>query len=223
MVPVHLPELAEAVQENITARPGGAVSLAVGMAYIFSSVSFMKGLMAYWYHFAIMFEAVFILTAVDAGTRVGRYILQELVGRVIPKFSEKGWIPGIVITSSVFTLTWGYLVYTGNIVMIWPLMGMNNQLLAACTLIVGTTMLMAMGKMKYSWITAIPGIFMVPVTMTAGVYLVRANFEVGNYFLVALAVAFMTLMATIFILAFRKWFELAQKRPSVAEKLAPTV
>ncbi len=121
MTPVHLSHLAAMVQEHIQARPGGAVSLAVGMAYIFSSIPFLKGLMAYWYHFAIMFEAVFILTAVDAGTRVGRYMLQEMIGKAIPRFSEERWVPGIVMTSALFTLTWGYLVYTGNIAIIWPL------------------------------------------------------------------------------------------------------
>jgi carbon starvation protein len=223
MAPVHLPQLAEAVQENIQARPGGAVSLAVGMAYIFSSLSFMKGLMAYWYHFAIMFEAVFILTAVDSGTRVGRYLIQEIAGRIIPGIApEKSSMFGIVITSAVFTLFWGYLVYTGNIASLWPLFGMSNQLLAACALIVGTTMIMAMGKMKFSWITAIPGILMLPVTMTAGYYLVRGNYAVGNYLLVGLAAALMTLMAVVFILAFRKWFILVQKQPKAMEKLMPT-
>jgi carbon starvation protein len=223
MSPVHLSQLAEAVQENIQARPGGAVSLAVGMAYIFSSIPFMKGLMAYWYHFAIMFEAVFILTAVDAGTRVGRYFLQEMMGKVIPKFSEKRWIPGIVLTSALFSFFWGYLVYTGNITILWPLFGMSNQLLAACALIIGTTMIIAMGKVKYSWITAVPGILMVPVTMTAGCYLVKTNYTVGNYLLVGLAAALMVLMAIVFILAFRKWFVLGQKRPPAMEKLASTV
>ena len=222
MSPVHLPQLAEAVQENIQARPGGAVSLAVGMAYIFSSVSFMKGLMAYWYHFAIMFEAVFILTAIDAGTRVGRYLLQEIIGRVIPSFSpERRSIFGIVATSALFTVFWGYLVYTGNITMIWPLFGMSNQLLAACALIVGTTVIIGMGKMKYSWITAVPGILMLPVTMTAGYYLVKANYIAGNYILVGLPAALMILMAIVFILAFRKWFILGQKAPQTMEKLAP--
>jgi len=222
MSTVHLPQLAEAVQENIQGRPGGAVSLAVGMAYIFSSVSFMKGLMAYWYHFAIMFEAVFILTAVDSGTRVGRYLLQEIIGRVVPKFTEKGWIPGIVFTSAMFTCTWGYLVYTGNITTIWPLFGMSNQLLAACALIVGTTMIIGMGKMKYAWITAVPGILMVPVTMTAGYYLVKYNTIQGNYLLVVLAASLMGLMAAVFILAFRKWFILGHKPHKSVAKVMPT-
>ncbi len=223
MSTVHLPQLAEAVQENILARPGGAVSLAVGMAYIFGSVSFMKGLMAYWYHFAIMFEAVFILAAVDGGTRVGRYLLQELIGKAIPKFTEKRWIPGIIITSALFTSFWGYLVYTGNIVMLWPLLGMSNQLLAACALIVGTTMIIGMGKLKYSWITAVPGLFMVPVTMTAGYYLIKINYTLGNYLLVFIPAAVMTLLGVIFVLAFRKWFLLMRRQSPAMEKLAPTV
>ncbi len=222
MSPVHLPQLAQAVQENIQARPGGAVSLAVGMAYIFSSLSFMKGLMSYWYHFAIMFEAVFILTAVDTGTRVGRYLLQEIIGRVIPKFSEKKWIPGIVFTSALFAFIWGYLVYTGNIRTIWPLFGMSNQLLAACALIIGTTMIIGMGKLKYAWITAVPGILMLPITMTAGYYLVTANYVQGKYLLVGMAVSLTALMAVVFVLAFRKWYLLAQEQPKVTEKLLPT-
>jgi carbon starvation protein len=222
MAPVHLPQLAEAVQENIQARPGGAVSLAVGMAYIFSSLNFMKGLMAYWYHFAIMFEAVFILTAVDSGTRVGRYLLQEIIGRYIPLFSpERRSIFGIIVTSALFTTFWGYLVYTGNITTIWPLFGMSNQLLAACALIVGTTMIMGMGKFKYSWITAVPGILMLPVTMTAGYYLIKVNYAASNYLLVALAASLMTLMAIVFVLAFRKWFVLGHKTYAM-KRLAPT-
>ena len=126
MTPVDLGRLAQAVGENIQGRPGGAVSLAVGMAHIFSSIPVMSHLMDYWYHFAIMFEAVFILTAVDAGTRVGRFFLQEMIGQVIPKFREKHWWPGIIFTSAIFTFAWGYLVYTGNISTIWPLFGMSS-------------------------------------------------------------------------------------------------
>ena len=112
MPTVELNRLAAEVGEKIQGRPGGAVSLAVGMAYIFDSIPFMKGLMAYWYHFAIMFEAVFILTAVDAGTRVGRFLLQEMFGKIIPKFNERKWVPGIIIAGGLFTFSWGYLVYT---------------------------------------------------------------------------------------------------------------
>src|SRR5665811_1904355 len=141
MTTVHLADLSKEVGETLQGRPGGAVSLAVGMAYIFDGIPVLKGLMAYWYHFAIMLEAVFILTAVDTGTRVGRFFLQEMVGAFIPKFAEKRWIPGIVITSAVFTFFWGYLVYTGDISTIWPLFGMSNQLLASSALIIGTTMI----------------------------------------------------------------------------------
>lgn len=122
------------------------MSLAVGMAYIFSRIPWMEDLMAYWYHFAIMFEAVFILSAVDAGTRVGRFFLQEMVGKVIPKFSDHEWVPGIAITSAIFTGLWGYLVYSGDISTIWPLFGICNQLLASVTLLIGTTVLLRLNK-----------------------------------------------------------------------------
>lgn len=211
MAPVNLPDLSQAVGETLQGRPGGAVSLAVGMAYIFASVPFMKGLMAYWYHFAIMFEAVFILTAVDTGTRVGRYLLQEMIGKVIPQFAEKKWMPGIVATSFLFTLAWGYLVYTGDITTIWPLFGMSNQLLATCALIVGTTMILRMGKAKYAWVTAVPGLLMVPVTMSAGYLNITANFlPKGLYLLVVMSIILMVLMTIVFIAAFRRWYQLLQ-------------
>lgn len=209
IAPVNLPELAQAVGEQLQGRPGGAVSLAVGMAYIFGSVPFMGGLMAYWYHFAIMFEAVFILTAVDTGTRVGRYLLQEMIGKVIPKFNEKKWIPGIISTSFLFTFAWGYLVYTGDISTIWPLFGMSNQLLATCGLIVGTAIIMKMGKTKYAWITAIPGLFMIPVVMSAGYMNIVNNFlPKGLYLLVTLSIILMILMTEVFVEAFRRWYQL---------------
>lgn len=209
MTPIHLPELAAAVGENLQGRTGGAVSLAVGMAYIFSSLPFMKGLMAYWYHFVIMFEALFILTAVDTGTRAGRYLLQEMVGKVIPKFGEKKWMPGIVITSLIFTASWGYLLYTGDIATIWPIFGMSNQLLAACALIIGTTMILAMGKGKYALITAVPGLFLIPVTFSAGYQNIVTNYlPKGLYMLTFMSGILMFLTAIIFIEAFKKWYEL---------------
>jgi carbon starvation protein len=209
MVPVNIATLSESVGETIQGRPGGAVSLAVGMAYIFSSVPFMKGLMAYWYHFAIMFEAVFILTAVDTGTRVGRFFLQEMLGHVVPKFQEKRWWPGILITSFIFTSAWGYLVYTGDITTIWPLFGMSNQLLAASGLIIGTTMILRMNKAKYAWITAVPGIFMVFVTMIAGYQSIVGNYLPKQlYLLTVMAIIVMALMAIVIVGAIRKWYEL---------------
>lgn len=206
MTPVHLPALAAAVGERIQGRPGGAVSLAVGMSYLFSSVPLMKHLASYWYHFAIMFEAVFILTAVDTGTRVGRFLLQEMIGKVIPQFDEKKWWPGIIITSLLFTASWGYLVRTGDIATIWPLFGMSNQLLATCALIVGTTLIIRMGKAKYAWVTAVPGVLMIPVTMTAGVQNIFSNYlPKGIYLNVVLSATLMLLMGLVFLLAFRKW------------------
>ncbi|MGO9117877.1 MAG: carbon starvation protein A [Desulfomonilaceae bacterium] len=224
MVTVNIGTLSEAVGETVQGRPGGAVSLAVGMAYIFSSVPFMKGLMAYWYHFAIMFEAVFILTAVDTGTRVGRFFLQEMVGRVIPKFEEKRWWPGIIITSSLFTGAWGYLVYTGDITTIWPLFGMSNQLLAASGLIIGTTMILRMNKAKYAWITAVPGIFMVFVTMIAGYESIVGNYLPKQlYLLTVMAIIVMALMALVIVGAIRKWYELLQIKTPVTDKYGEQV
>ncbi len=202
----NLPALAEAVQENIQGRPGGAVSLAVGMAYIFSSVPFMKHLMGYWYHFAIMFEAVFILTAVDTGTRVGRFFLQEMIGHFFPRFLNKRWWPGILITSGIFSASWGYLVVTGDISTIWPLFGMSNQLLASCALIVGTTMLIRMDRAKYAWCTAIPGIIMAFITLYAGYLNIFNNYlPQHNYLLAFLGLIIMTLMVIVFAGAFRRW------------------
>ena len=216
---VNLPTLATAVGENIQGRPGGAVSLAVGMSYIFSSVPFMKGLMSYWYHFAIMFEAVFILTAVDTGTRVGRFCLQEMIGAVIPKFAEKRWIPGIAITSLLFTSVWGYLVYTGDITTIWPLFGMSNQLLASCALIIGTTMLLRMEKARYAWITAVPGIIMAVTTLYAGYLNITTNYlPKGNYLLAVLSVIVMILILIVLFAAAKRSYNLLQMKTEVTDR-----
>jgi carbon starvation protein len=224
LTPVHLPELAQQVGEKLQGRPGGAVSLAVGMAYIFSAVPFMKGLASYWYHFAIMFEAVFILTAVDTGTRVGRYMLQEMLGKVVPKLDEKKWMPGIILSSFLFTGAWGYLVYTGDIATIWPLFGMSNQLLATSALIICTTMLIRMGKARYAWVTALPGIFMIPVTMTAGYLNVVNNYwPKGDWLKVGLSGTLMVLMALVFIEAFRKWYQLLQVKELVKDRYGELV
>jgi carbon starvation protein len=221
---VHLDHLAKEVGETIQGRPGGAVSLAVGMAYIFDGIPFFQGLMGYWYHFAIMFEAVFILTAVDTGTRVGRFFLQEMIGAFIPKFSEKRWVPGIILTSAVFVLFWGYLVYTGNISTIWPLFGMSNQLLASSALIIGTTMLMRMNKVKYSWITAVPGILMAFITIYAGYLTIVGNFLPKKlYLLTTLAIIVIVLMIIVFVGAIRKWLELLKMHTTVVDEYGEKV
>jgi carbon starvation protein len=194
------------------------------MAYIFSSVPFMKGMMAYWYHFAIMFEAVFILSAVDAGTRVGRYLLQEMLGRVYAPFTDNTWTPGILVTSALFTSAWGYLVYTGDISTIWPLFGMSNQLLATCALIVGTTMLIRIGKARYAWVPGVPGLLMIPICMWAGYLNITKNFmPKGLYLLAGMSVVLMVLMTIVFFEAFRRWYNLLQIQGTVTDRYGDKV
>ena len=173
---VNLDSFSRAVGENLAGRTGGAVSLAVGMAQIFRGLPGMDRLMGYWYHYAIMFEALFILTTVDAGTRVARYILQELMGKLHKPFGNTASLPGNLIASLVVVLGWGYLVYTGNISTLWPLFGTGNQLLATIALAVSTTFLINMGKAKYAWITIAPMCFVGVTTVTAGVLSIKNIF-----------------------------------------------
>ncbi len=165
----NLAQLSAEVGENIAGRPGGAVSLAVGMAQIFSSIPGLAGLMSYWYHFAIMFEALFILTTVDAGTRIARFIMQEALGKVYKPFGNTKWLPGNIITSAVVVFAWGYFIYTGSVSTIWPMFGVANQLLATLALAIGTTYLINNGKLKYIWITVIPMSFVGVTTITGGI------------------------------------------------------
>lgn len=212
---VDLPHFMEKIGVDLQGRTGGAVSLAVGMAHIFNSIPYMDEVMAYWYNFAIMFEAVFILTAIDAGTRVGRFFLQEMLGGIFPKFRDKDWMPGVIIASFLFTFAWGYLVFTGNVSSIWPLFGISNQLLAACGLIVCTTMLMRMDRGKYALCAAIPGVMMALVTFWAGyLQVVDIYVPAGDYLLAGLAIVAMVLMLIVFISAFQKWYELSKKTPT---------
>lgn len=206
---VDLNHFSEKIGVDLHGRTGGAVSLAVGMAHIFNKIPFMDDVMAYWYNFAIMFEAVFILTAIDAGTRVGRFFLQEMLGSVVPKFNDKNWMPGIIISSLLFTFSWGYLVYTGNVSSIWPLFGISNQLLAACGLIVCTTMLIRMNRKKYALCAAIPGVFMALITFWAGYeQVVNIYVPKQQYLLASLAVIAMVLMLIVFVNTFRRWYHL---------------
>jgi carbon starvation protein len=162
-------ELSAAVGEKIAGRTGGAVSLGVGMAYIFSSIPGMKSLMSYWYHFAIMFEALFILTTIDAGTRIGRFLLQDAIGKVYKPFQKASWLPGNLITSGLIVFAWGYFIYTGTVSTIWPMFGTANQLLATIALTIGTSFIINRGRLKYAWVTIIPLIFVGITTLTAGV------------------------------------------------------
>jgi len=176
MPAVNLLELQREVGENVAGRPGGAVSLAVGMAQIFSAMPGMRGLMDYWYHFAIMFEALFVLTTVDAGTRVGRFIIQEFLGRFYAPLQKTDAFWPSLISTALIVSAWTYFLWTGSISTLWPLFGIANQLLAGVGLAIGTTMLINMGKARYVWATVVPLTFVTITTMSAGYLSVRDNF-----------------------------------------------
>ena len=165
--------LAQAMGEKtLFARTGGAPSLAVGMASIFGS-AFGQHLLAMWYHFAIMFEAVFILTTLDAGTRVGRFMLQDFIGNFSTKLGQTSWYPSIVLSSAIIVAAWGYFLYigvidpNGGVNILWPLFGISNQMLAAIALSVGTGILIKSGKLKYAWVTGLPLAWLSIVTTVA--------------------------------------------------------
>ena len=147
---VNLAELSREVGETIAGRPGGAVSLAVGFAQIFTALPGMKGLMSYWYHFAIMFEALFILTTIDAGTRVGRFLVQEFVGKFYKPFERTDWMPGTLISTGFIVCAWAYFIHTGSISSIWPMFGVANQLLASVALCVAATAIINSGNKNTS-------------------------------------------------------------------------
>jgi carbon starvation protein len=159
-------------ESTLFARTGGAPSLAVGMASIFGS-AFGKHLLALWYHFAIMFEAIFILTTLDAGTRVGRFMLQDMLGNFNKKLGETSYMPSVILTSAIVVAGWGYFLYigvidpNGGVNILWPLFGIANQMLAAIALCVATGILVKSGKLKYAWVTALPLTWLVIITSTA--------------------------------------------------------
>lgn len=163
----NISKLSAEVGTTVAGRPGGAVSLAVGMASICSTLPGMRSLMPYWYNFALMFEALFILTTVDTGTRVARFIIQELGGHIYKPLGKTNWIPGTALSSFIVVGAWGYLIYSGSVSTIWPMFGVANQLLAAIAFCVGTTIILKMHKLKYAWMTFIPMVFMFTTTFTA--------------------------------------------------------
>ncbi|OLB19364.1 MAG: carbon starvation protein A [Gemmatimonadetes bacterium 13_2_20CM_69_8] len=242
-------------EQTLIARSGGAPSLAVGMAQIFASVSSALGgrtLTALWYHFAIMFEALFILTTIDTGTRVGRFMLQEIVGHVWPRFGETSWYPSVLASSAVIVAGWGYFLYQGvvdplgGINSLWPLFGISNQLLAAVALCVGTTILIKMGRQRFAWVTLTPLAWLVTVTMTAGWqkvfsadpklgFLAHAASLTGSTLPGAqrlvfndrlntfVALLFMTVVTVLIVTSVREWWLVLSKRKVAVVHEAPFV
>ena len=218
----NLAQLSSEVGETIAGRPGGAVSLAVGMAQIFSAIPGLAGLMSYWYHFAIMFEALFILTTVDAGTRIARFILQEAMGKVYAPFARTNWLPGTLITSFLIVFAWGYFIYSGSVSTIWPMFGVANQLLATLALAIGTSFLINSGKRKYIWITIAPMIFVGVTTVTGGIMnminiyypqMMEAKTRVQGTINTLLTGIILICVTLILIEASRKWIK-GMRRPS---------
>jgi len=158
----------ESGEKNLRGRTGGAVTLALGIAKIFNGIPGLKGLMKYWYHFAIMFEALFILTTIDTGTRVARFLVGEFGGRFYQKLEQPNWLPGSIVTSALVVTAWAAFIWSGSISTIWPMFGIANQLLAAVALCVATTIIINSGKAKYSWVTLLPLSFVATTTLVAG-------------------------------------------------------
>jgi carbon starvation protein len=205
---VNLAGIEKMTGEALAGRAGGAVSLAAGMSMILSSIPGMKHLMGYWYHFAIMFEALFILTTVDTGTRVARYIFDEIIKLANPRWrSKKLW--AMALSGGVISFLWGYLVYNGDITTIWPMFGVANQLLATLALSIGTVYILKnSAKWQYCLITFIPSVFMFITTVAAGVMNITDNYlpkhTAQGDLNAALSAIMITLVIVIFIESLRR-------------------
>ncbi len=222
--PARVDELSQLVEVDVAGRPGGAVSLAVGMASIFAALPGMAGLMAYWYQFALVFEALFILTTIDTGTRVARYLIQEMAGRVYAPFSRINWMPGVFLSSGLVVGAWSYLIGTGSISTIWPMFGAANQLLGTLALCIGTTVLIKMWKSPYLWVTAMPMLFVGAITLTGsyemfGMFLKKAAMLAAGQafalYLDAVLVAVVAILGLIVLSdSLRQWYGyVVLKRP----------
>jgi carbon starvation protein len=216
----NMEHLSRGVGENIAGRTGGAVSLAVGMAQIFSSIPGLDKLMSYWYHFAIMFEALFILTIIDAGTRIARFVMQEMLGKVYAPFGKTHWLPGNLFTSAFIVFAWGYFVYTGSVSTIWPMFGTANQLLGTIALAIGTSYIINHSKPKYAWITIVPMTFVGVTTMTAGFLniknlfipqVIEASTRVQGMVNLTLTVIIMASLVIILADAVPRWVKAAKR------------
>jgi len=228
--PLRIAELSRLVEVEVAGRPGGAVSLAVGMASIFSALPGMAGLMAYWYQFALLFEALFILTTIDTGTRVARYLIQEMAGRISPSFRQLNWLPGVLISSGVVVGGWASLIATGSISTIWPMFGAANQLLGTLALCIGTTVLIKMRKSQYLWITALPMVFVGFITLTGSYEMFRmfvaaaGTFTDGEALALYLDAALVAIVAILGLVVLsdsaRQWYGyLIQKRPFTSSEI----
>ena len=229
MNPVHLQALCQAVGENVTGRPGGAVSLAVGFAQIFSGLPGLENLMNYFYHFMIMFEALFILTTIDAGTRIARFLLQELFGRVWKPMEDTNWLPGTILCTGLVVFFWAFLILTGNVSTIWPMFGTANQLLASVALAVATSAIINSGKARYAWTTLIPLLFVATTTLTAAWLNIWDNFlplakahpeQAGSAYLkVGLTVVIMACAVVILWESFHRWYQILvlKKHPKAVQ------
>jgi len=218
---VNLDELQKEVGEIVAGRPGGAVSLAVGFAQIFSAVPGMRGLMGFWYHFAIMFEALFILTTIDAGTRIARFLVQEFVGRAWKPFEKTNWLPGAYISTTIVVFAWAYFIWAGSISTIWPMFGTANQLLAGVALAVATSAIINAGKVRYVWVTMIPMFFVSITTLVAGYFNVVDNYlpltakpetAAQGYVNSILTVIIMICAVVILVESFRRWYAVLVKK-----------
>jgi carbon starvation protein len=207
---IDLPVLSQLVGLDVAGRPGGAISLAVGMAHVFANISEgLRHTMKYWFQFIIMFEALFILTTIDAGTRVARYILQDILGYIYQPLARKDWIPGSVVTSAIVSVCWGYLLYTGDISSIWPMFGATNQTLASLALAIGTTIILRIATKKaYALVTAIPCVFVTITTFAAGFLNVKMYLARNQMLNAWLSIGIIILVFIIIAENIRVWFQL---------------
>ncbi|WP_413358686.1 carbon starvation protein CstA [Bacillus subtilis] len=217
---VHLPELSREIGLDLEGRTGGAVTLAVGMTYIFTEMPFFSHLASYFFQFVIMFEAVFILTAIDAGTRVARYLIQDFFGEVYKPLKKTDWIPGSIFASALACLMWGYLLYSGDIGSIWALFGVSNQLMASVGLIIGATIVLKIAdKRRYILTCLIPLAYLYVTVNYAGYWMVRnvyLNPEAAGYSVLngVLSIIMLVLGFIIIVAAVKKWAQM-WKDPSL--------
>lgn len=213
----------EVGEETLVGRTGGAVTLAVGMAKVFSALPGMKSLMSYWYHFAIMFEALFILTTIDTGTRVARFILQEMLAPIYKPLGKGTWMPGVILTSFAVTYAWYYLLKGGTISTIWPMFGIANQLLGVIALAIGTTFILRRSaKRIYAITTFVPFAFMAVTVMTSGVQYSSAMLRTGgDPVKAALTIIMMALAVVISCDCVVKWIRILRCPACPSDEVQP--